>query len=104
MTFRMFAMLGLFGPALLGAQTTGIVQGRITDQANGQPLANAQVRIEGTVLGSLSDASGAFTIPNVPTGRRMVVARRIGYGEARLPIDVASGSPVTMKGGRSRAL
>ena len=97
MNFRMFAMLGLFGPALLGAQTTGIVQGRITDQANGQPLANAQVRIEGTVLGSLSDASGAFTIPNVPTGRRMVVARRIGYGEVRRPIDVASGTPVTVE-------
>jgi TonB-dependent starch-binding outer membrane protein SusC len=96
MTVRTFAMLGLFAPALLGAQTTGEVQGRVTDAANGQPLANAQVRIEGTVLGGLSDATGRYSVPNVPTGRRTVIARRIGYGEERRPVDVASGSPATV--------
>jgi TonB-linked SusC/RagA family outer membrane protein len=96
MKSRMFAMLGVFVPALLVAQTTGVVQGRVTDAANGQPLANAQVRIEGTVLGALSDANGQYSVPSVPTGRRTILARRIGYGEERRPVDVASGGPATV--------
>jgi TonB-dependent starch-binding outer membrane protein SusC len=95
MRFRMFATLGLLAPMLLGAQTTGTVQGTVTDAGNGQPLASAQVRIEGTVMGALSDATGRYTIPNVPTGRRVVIARRIGYGEARRQVDVSSEAPVT---------
>lgn len=96
MKSRMLAMLGVFVPALLVAQTTGAVQGRVTDAASGQPLANAQVRIEGTVLGALSDANGQYSVPSVPTGRRTILARRIGYGEERRPADVASGGPVTV--------
>ena len=96
MTFRTFASFALFIPALVSAQTTGTVQGSVTDAANGQPLANAQVRIEGTVLGALSDANGRYSVPSVPTGRRTVVARRIGYGEERRTVDVTSGSPVTV--------
>jgi TonB-linked SusC/RagA family outer membrane protein len=96
MPFRMFAMLGLFVPALLGAQTTGEVQGRVTDVANGQPLANAQVRIEGTVLGALSDANGRYVVPSAPTGRRTIIARRIGYGEERRTVDITAASPVTV--------
>ena len=95
MNVRMFALLTILGPALLGAQTTGTVQGRVTDAGNGQPLANAQVRVEGTLLGALSDASGQFSVPNVPSGRRIVVARRIGYAEMRREVDVAAGASAT---------
>jgi TonB-dependent SusC/RagA subfamily outer membrane receptor len=90
-----FALLALFLPVLATAQTTGTVQGRVTDAANGQPLASAQVRIEGTVLGALSDVAGRYTVPNVPTGRRVVIARRIGYGESRREVDVSSSGPAT---------
>ena len=93
MTFRMFVMFSLFAPALAGAQTTGTVQGVVTEAGSGQPLANAQIRIEGTVLGALSDAAGRYTVPSVPTGRRAVVARRIGYAEARREVDVSSAAP-----------
>jgi TonB-dependent SusC/RagA subfamily outer membrane receptor len=95
MTSRTFALFALLSPALLSAQTTGTVQGRVTDAANGQPLASAQLRIEGTVLGALSDVEGRYTVPNVPTGRRVVVARRIGYAELRREVDVSSAAPAT---------
>jgi TonB-dependent SusC/RagA subfamily outer membrane receptor len=95
MTVRAFAMLGLFVPALLGAQATGTVQGRVTDATNGQPLANVQLRVEGTMLGALSDVAGSYAVPNVPTGRRVVVARRIGYGEVRREVDVSSATSAT---------
>src|SRR5918998_1398615 len=95
MNVRMFALVGAFVPMLVGAQTTGTVQGTVTDAGNGQPLASAQVRIEGTVMGALSDAAGRYTIPSVPTGRRVVIARRIGYAEARREVDVTSAASVT---------
>ena len=96
MMSRAFAIFLLFVPTLAAAQATGTVQGRVTDAGNGQPLANAQVRIEGTVLGALSDASGQYTVTSVPTGRRTVVARRIGYGEGRRTADVTSAAAVTV--------
>lgn len=98
MSFRMFALLALFAlfaPMLLGAQTPGTVQGTVMDAGSGQPLASAQVRIAGTAMGALSDAAGRYTIPNVPTGRRVVIARRIGYGEARREVEVSSAAAVT---------
>ncbi len=95
MSSRMFALLCLFAPVALGAQTTGTVQGTVTDAGNGQPLASAQVRIEGTAMGALSDASGRYTIPSAPTGRRVVIARRIGYAEARREVDVSSAASAT---------
>lgn len=95
MSFRMFALFALFAPMLLGAQTPGTVQGTVMDAGSGQPLASAQVRIAGTAMGALSDAAGRYTIPNVPTGRRVVIARRIGYGEARREVEVSSAAAVT---------
>ena len=91
-----FVLLAFLAPVALSAQTTGTVQGRVTDAGNGQPLSNAQVRIEGTVLGALSDANGQYVVPNVPAGRRVVVARRIGYGEERRTADVSAGAPTTV--------
>src|SRR5918999_726888 len=95
MTSRMFAFLALIFPALASAQTSGTVQGTVTDATNAQPLANVQVRIEGTALGALSDAAGRYTVANVPTGRRGVIARRIGYAEVRREVDVSSVGPAT---------
>jgi TonB-dependent starch-binding outer membrane protein SusC len=95
MISRTFGLLALFVPLLASAQTNGTVRGTVTDAANGQPLANAQVRIEGTALGALSDGAGQYAVPNVPTGRRTVIARRIGYGEARREVDVSSGAIAT---------
>lgn len=95
MTCRTSALFALLVPVLLSAQTTGTVQGRVTDAANGQPLSNAQVRIEGTTLGALSDVAGRYAVSDVPTGQRVVIARRIGYGEARRAVDVSSSAPAT---------
>jgi TonB-dependent starch-binding outer membrane protein SusC len=95
MISRTFALLALFVPVLASAQTTGTVQGTVTDAGNAQPLANAQIRIEGTALGALSDGAGRYTVPNVPTGRRAVIARRIGYAEMRRDVDVSSAAAAT---------
>src|SRR5688572_4702877 len=69
----------LCGPALLAAQETGKVQGRITDAASGQPIAGAQVLVVGTRLGNISNADGFYFINNVPAGVQDLQALYIGY-------------------------
>jgi len=47
------------------AQTTGKIAGIIEDASTGEPLAGANVYIEGQNLGSSTDLEGSFFIINV---------------------------------------
>ena len=85
----------LAAPAGLLAQGTGTVRGRITEAASGQPIASVQVRVDGTTLGALSGANGEYVISAVPAGARTVIARRIGYMEARRDVQVGAGETAT---------
>ena len=78
-------------PATVAAQQT--VSGTVTDASNGQPIANVQISVTGTLLGTLTTQDGKFTIASVPTGARNIVARRLGYATARQDITVSEGSP-----------
>jgi len=54
--------LALALPSLAGAQQTGSVTGTVVDATNRAPLSGAQVSVEGTQRGALSDARGRFLI------------------------------------------
>src|SRR3954469_20379973 len=83
-----FLALLLLTPLAAWAQGTAIIRGRITDAATGAPLVGVQVRVEGTAIGGLTDAEGAFTISGAPAGARVLTTRRLGYAPARAPITV----------------
>ena len=55
-------------PGILMAQLANI-QGKIFDE-NNQPIAGANVFLNGTVLGASSDDDGKFRISNVPGSRK----------------------------------
>jgi hypothetical protein len=71
-----------FKPAV--AQQTGTITGVVTTQA-GEPVVGAQVMLVGTQRGTLTDARGAFLIPNVIE----VAGRRVTGTTIRLwqPVD-----------------
>src|ERR1043166_1438153 len=74
----------LIAPAL-GAQapprgSAGTIAGRVTDSTTSRPVASAQVTVEGTRLGNVTDDSGRYAITGVPSGQQRVQVRRIGYG------------------------
>ncbi len=54
-------------PLGLAGQQTGQITGRTVD-GEGNPLADVQISIENTVLGTLSNADGRFLLLNVPVG------------------------------------
>lgn len=84
-------------PSLLSAQQLGSVTGTVIDAVNRQPLSGAQVSIEGTERGSLSDARGRFLILQVPAGAQAVRVTFIGYGTQTRAVNVTPGGAATLE-------
>src|SRR2546425_9897791 len=76
--------LGVASATLAAQQTTGKIEGTVTDQ-QGAGIANAQVSIVGTAFGALTNEKGYYFINNVPVGTYTLRARFIGYTSAELP-------------------
>ncbi|MDP4115930.1 MAG: TonB-dependent receptor, partial [Bacteroidota bacterium] len=68
----------LFLPALLNAQTTGKLAGRIVDE-KGEPLIGANVKIVGTSLGASTDIDGYYKILNIRAGVYHISVSYVGY-------------------------
>ena len=79
---RMLTVIFFTLPLMLWAQSV-TVTGTVKDAGTGEALAGANVVVEGTSMGAATDASGSFTINNVPTGSK-VTASMIGYGSQTL--------------------
>lgn len=73
-----FLALALF-PLALAGQQTGQITGRVTGP-EGQPLSDVQISIQGTALGTLTNAEGRYLLLNVPVGIYQVNAQMLGYG------------------------
>lgn len=79
-------------PAAALAQGTGSIRGTVVDAATQRPLQGVQVVVQGSTLGVLSDAQGAFQIANVPAGERVVRASMVGFGAREARVTVAARS------------
>ncbi|MGH7607125.1 MAG: carboxypeptidase-like regulatory domain-containing protein, partial [Gemmatimonadales bacterium] len=86
---RLGALLLLFAlgawPALLAAQETRAVTGKVTATESLRPLAGVQVTVKGTNLGTLTDGEGNFTL-RVPASATTLVIQYIGYRTVEAPI------------------
>jgi len=83
---RLIAAFLLAGtPLILNAQS---VSGRVTDAA-GHPVAGVEISVEGTRLGMLTRDDGTYRLADVPTGQRVIAARRLGYEPLRRSVTVA---------------
>jgi hypothetical protein len=58
--------------------TTGKIQGRVVS-TTGQPIASAQVTVDGTRLGNTSNDDGFYFINDVPAGLQTIRVQSIGY-------------------------
>ena len=73
---------------------TGVLTGRVTDAANGAPLAGVQIRIVGTVQGGLTRDDGTYRIQVTP-GRHTLRAIRIGYATVTDSVTIDAGETAT---------
>ena len=70
------------------AQTT--VSGTVTEAETGEALPGASVVVEGTTIGTVTDAGGAYTISGVPSGTHTLTVSYVGFEDASRVITVRS--------------
>ena len=83
-------------PVEVNAQQGGTVSGRVVVGVTQQPLVSAQVFIQGTQRGGITDQDGRYTIVNVPAGSQTVTAAIIGYAQEQQNVNVTSGGTTTV--------
>lgn len=76
--YRLFSLLILFNTAA-NAQNSGVITGVIRDKNTQEELVGASVSLEGTGLGSQTDAEGKFKITNVPPKSYNIKIQYVGY-------------------------
>src|SRR3972149_6763987 len=73
------ALVALLAVNAAAQLTTGKVEGTVRDADSGQPLQGAQVLVEGTRLGNVTNNDGYYFILNVPPGQRDITFTFTGY-------------------------
>jgi iron complex outermembrane recepter protein len=84
----------LVGAAPGAAQQSGVIEGRIVSAETGTPLPDAQIRLDGTNRGAMSDAAGHYRIGAVPAGDYIVVVQRVGVATERRAVTVTPAATV----------
>ncbi len=79
---------------LMGQQ--GTVTGTVTEMGTQRPLVNAQVVVQGTTIGSLTNARGQFSIPSVPSGEVNIRAELLGFAAQTRSVTLAPGETVSV--------
>ena len=67
--------------------------GHIIDGQN-QPLAHAQILIQGTRVGTTSDESGMFRFDDIPSGEYVLHVSLIGYADQRVKLELPASNPI----------
>jgi hypothetical protein len=71
-----------------------VLRGKVVN-ANGIPIPNARVEVEGTVSRALTNAEGAFTLTELPSGTQSVVARQMGFAPVSQAVDLSTRDAAT---------
>lgn len=68
--------------------TDANVFGHVVDEETGEHIPFINIIIEGTRLGTLTDASGHYILTNLPTGNHTLVAKGMGYEPASIDFKI----------------
>jgi thermitase len=82
--------------------TPGSITGSVTDAKDGSAISGAQVSAGTRTV--TTDASGKYTVANVPPGTYVVVASKAGYQNSSLTVNVFSGGTTIAKFSLSQIL
>jgi TonB-linked SusC/RagA family outer membrane protein len=88
-TWVLVALLTLFVSLEAAAQRR--ITGRVLGP-NDEPIGAASVNVQGTAIGAYTGDDGRFALNNVPPGAQVLVARRLGYRRATMPVPATRDS------------
>ncbi len=75
---------------------TAAISGFVSDAENGETLIGANVFLEDSDLGAVSNGSGYYIITDIPAGRVILGCSYIGYVEYGKQIDLKPGQTLTL--------
>ncbi len=81
--------------AAFAQPATGAITGTVANSGTRQFLNQAEVRIQGTDLVTLTDNEGYFRLAGVPAGKHTVQVNYLGLDPGQLSVTVAGGQTVT---------
>ena len=87
----------------LAQGTTARITGRVTDRETGQPVDAAQVRIDGTTIGAITNSDGNYSIQRIAPGTYQLRLVRLGYQSMLQGVTVRAGAPTTANFALTRA-
>ncbi len=82
-------IIAAHSPAVLREQSRGTLKGTVTDAGTGAPLANANVYLSSTTIGTNTGGDGKYVLTNIPPGAFQLVASRVGHRVASELIHVS---------------
>lgn len=85
----------LFYSASIFSQGTANISGKITDSSTGEGLPFANIAIEGSNYGGVSDRFGNYSVSRIPLGTHTLVVRYVGYETSSTTVDLSDAN-VTM--------
>ena len=71
----------------LATAQTLTVTGTVVSESDGQPVAGAYVLVNGTTLGTITDAEGRFGIREVPADAKEIIVTFLGMSTASAPVQ-----------------
>lgn len=90
--FCLLTMLMLLFP-LLWAQGQSRIDGYVTDDLDGRPVAKAEIKLEPGGRGAVSDEKGYFVIEGLSAGKYLVQVSHIIYYTWRKDVVIKDGAP-----------
>lgn len=82
--------------SLSWAQTsTGTIEGRVQNEVTGRYLNNAQIKVKGTNLETLTDEGGRYRLPQVPAGSATIEVFYTGLERQSIAVSVTAGAAVS---------
>jgi len=96
--FNIFLVISLIVSVVAFAGTTGKISGRVVDRATGEGLIGANVMIEGTQLGAVTNVKGEYFVINIPPGVYRIKVTYMGYkGEVRTDVLVEADKSIPLE-------
>jgi hypothetical protein len=90
------ALVSCVAPMHLAAQSvTGRIIGRVLEASTAKPVVGAQVFVESTSIGVLTDLNGRYVLSGVPAGPAAVTVSSLGYGTKTVTGVEVSASAIT---------
>jgi iron complex outermembrane recepter protein len=87
-------LLGALAPLMSAADESGTIIGRVYNPTTSEYVRNAEVRVQGTNIATITASDGSFSLNNVPVGPATITVNFTGYDTATSNVTVAAGAPV----------